>query len=34
MYHGGFKRTFPLFMQEDDPDVMDYLFKLLTSGPG
>ena len=41
MYHGGFKRNFPLFMREmefrfnhrDDPEVVEYLFKLVKSGP-
>lgn len=41
MYHGGFKRNFPLFMREmefrfnhrDDPDAVRYLYKLLKSGP-
>ncbi|MCD6337916.1 MAG: IS1595 family transposase, partial [Verrucomicrobia bacterium] len=39
MYHGGFKRNFPLFTREmefrfnhrDDPDAVTYLYKLLKS---
>jgi hypothetical protein len=41
MYHGGFKRNFPLFMREMEfrfnqrnaPEIVEYLFKLLKSGP-
>ena len=41
MYHGGFKRNFPLFMREmefrfnhrNDPEVVEYLFKLVKFGP-
>ena len=41
MYHGGFKRNFPLFMREmefrfnhrNDPEVVDYLYILIKAGP-
>ena len=41
MYHGDFKRNFPLFMREMEfrfnqrnaPEIVEYLFMLLKSGP-
>jgi transposase len=41
MYHGGFKKNFPLFIREmefrfnhrNDENVVDYLFNLIKAGP-